>query len=90
MPSTLILPDICAWIRYPGSDPDHPVAVIANPVNLDGNKWLNLAMTYDPSARSVRLYIDGSLAGEAIAPSDTLVQTVEPIRMGRASEADQL
>jgi concanavalin A-like lectin/glucanase superfamily protein/FecR-like protein len=71
-----------AWIRDTESDPDHPVAVIDNSVTLDGARWVNLAMTYDPSARSVRLYIDGALVGENIARSGILVQTVEPVRIG--------
>jgi hypothetical protein len=71
-----------AWIREPDSDPDHPVAVIGSSVALGGDKWLHLAMTYDPSAHSVRLYIDGALVGEQFAHSDILVQTLEPIRIG--------
>jgi len=71
-----------AWIREPESDPDHPVAVIGKSLTLDGQRWVHLAMTYEPSARSVRLYVDGTLVGEAIAHSDNLVQTLEPIRIG--------
>jgi hypothetical protein len=71
-----------AWVRDPESDPDHPVAVVGSTITLDGRSWVHFTMTYEPSVRSVRLYIDGALAGEATAHSDMLLETAEPIRIG--------
>ncbi|MFN0051355.1 MAG: FG-GAP-like repeat-containing protein, partial [Planctomycetales bacterium] len=62
-------------------DADAPQAVIAAPAGFELGVWYHVALTFDDATRTLSFYLNGALAGTAVAPGP-LNYSNEPLQIG--------
>jgi hypothetical protein len=77
------------WVRRQGEPPD-ALGCSANGSPISLGRWTHLAMTYDPTLHSIRLYVNGQLAAQRDDAPERLLQTDQPMTIGarRGSKSD--
>jgi len=69
------------WVRKHGDPPDGLECSVDGD-SIPVGSWIHLALTYDPSLHSVKLYVNGRLSAHREDAPETLIKTDLPVTIG--------
>jgi hypothetical protein len=69
------------WVRKYG-DPPNGLECSVEGDSIPVGSWIHLALTYDPSLHSVKLYVNGQLSAHRDDAPEALIQTDLPVTIG--------